>query len=216
MQPLAKKSELIKLGEGWTKNKLRKIDKTDLEIINKAFKILSDPKSTEILKKEEYEILKKTLSKKPESTSRGVTKLFRNIHLPWSLESKTHRRMEKAGKVQLRLLEDQFYGNSTKEGRKRIDSYFKENKIDPYSKAEFIELTLPFLQGAGAYEKIDLLKLFYDEIPSGDLSKVVEYMKIRRSLCNEHLLTTISYIRDHFGVDAKPQLNILSCLVSID
>lgn len=207
-----KKAELFELKEGWSKNKLKQLNKSDLAIVNKAFKILSDPNSTEKLNEDEYKVVEATLLKQPESAGRRVTNIFRKIHLPWSLESKTHRHMEKAEKVHLKTLEEQFYGRATPEGRKIIDNYFKENKVDSHTKAELIELALPLLEDAGVQNKIDLFDLLYNQVRTADPPLVVEYMKIRQP-GDDYGWQTINYARDNFGLNLErenfaPKLNV--------
>lgn len=128
------RSELIKLGDAWSKNKLKKVDPKDVKLMKKAYKILSDPAKKGNITEAEYNTLKEALQKLPPSSDKRSFNIFRKIHMPWSNESKVISYMKKAEKAD----EKELFSGLNKQGVKHVNQYFKENPIAPADKAEMI------------------------------------------------------------------------------
>lgn len=99
-----KREELIHIGKKLSKNDLAKVDKTLSKSLTEIFKKLRNPELVnEKIDDEQYKSLKSALEEagnKPSEKKRRLTGIFRNIHSPWSRETKLYNSIKKTANLE--------------------------------------------------------------------------------------------------------------------
>lgn len=94
-----KREELLKIGMKLSKNDLARVDKEQSKSLTEIFKTLRNPElANEEIDSGRYASLKSALEEagnKPSEKNRRLTGIFRNIHSPWSRESKLYNSIKK-------------------------------------------------------------------------------------------------------------------------